>query len=97
MQSLMELLKQNLRKGDTVTHISPTIVSLLLPTVNYQTGAMVMERIKRLFYRQYPNSNVAFSYRVGPLSSTMQEDGSAPHPAEAMRMTPAALSEAERE
>ncbi len=97
MQSLMELLKQNLRKGDTVTHISPTIVALLLPTVNYQTGAMVMERIKRLFYRQYPNSNVAFSYRVGPLSSTMQEDGSAPHPAEAMRMTPAALSEAERE
>lgn len=97
MQSLMELLKQNLRKGDTVTHISPTIVALLLPTVNYQTGAMVMERIKRLFYRQYPNSNVAFSYRVGPLSSTMQEDGSAPHPAEAMRMTPAALPEAERE
>ena len=97
MQSLMELLKQNLRKGDTVTHISPTIVALLLPTVNYQTGAMVMERIKRLFYRQYSNSNVAFSYRVGPLSSTMQEDGSAPHPAEAMRMTPAALSEAERE
>lgn len=97
MQSLMELLKQNLRKGDTVTHISPTIVALLLPTVNYQTGAMVMERIKRLFYRQYPNSNVAFNYRVGPLSSTMQEDGSAPQSAEALRMTPAALPEAERE
>lgn len=75
MQSLMELLKQNLRKGDTVTHISPTIVALLLPTVNYQTGAMVMERIKRLFYRKYPNSNMAFNYRVGPLSSAMPQPG----------------------
>lgn len=86
MQSLMELLKQNLRKGDTVTHISPTIVALLLPTVNYQTGAMVMERIKRLFYRKYPNSNVAFNYRVGPLSSTMQEGESAPRPVEELRL-----------
>ena len=28
-----------------------------------------LERIKRVFYRKYPNSNIVFNYRVGPLSS----------------------------
>lgn len=72
MMGLMEILKKNLRKGDTVTHFSPTILALLLATVNYTTGNMVMERIKRLFYRKYPNSNVTFSYRVGPISTDMK-------------------------
>lgn len=72
MSGLMEILKQNLRKGDTVTQFSPTILALLLPTVNYSTGNMVMERVKRLFYQKFPNSNVSFSYRVGPLSSDMK-------------------------
>ena len=74
MQGLLEILKNNLRKGDTITHFSPTIFALLLPTVNYTTGNLVMERVKRLFYRKYPNSNVVFNYRVGPLSSDMKMD-----------------------
>ena len=69
VNGLLEILRTNLRKGNTITHVSPTIIALLLPTVNYATGNLVMERIKRLFYRKYPNSTVAFNYRVGPLSS----------------------------
>lgn len=74
MSGLLEILKQNLRKGDTITHFSPTVFALLLPTVNYTTGNMVMDRMKRLFYEKYPNSNVSFNYRVGPLSSDMKHD-----------------------
>lgn len=69
MQGLLEILRTNLRKGDTITQFSPTIVALLLPMVNYSTGRMVMERMKSIFYKKYPNSNVAFNYRIGPLSS----------------------------
>ncbi len=69
MNGLLEILSQNLRKGDTITRFAPTMFALLLPTVNYNTGGMVLERIKRVFYRRYPNSNIAFNYRVGPLSS----------------------------
>lgn len=68
MQGLLEILRMNLRKGDTITRFGPTIAALLLPTVNYSTGRMVMERVKNLFYKKYPNSNVAFNYRIGPLS-----------------------------
>lgn len=72
MNGLLEILRVNLRKGDTITHFSPTIFALLLPTVNYTTGSMVMERVRKLFYKKYPNSNIPFNYRVGPLSSDMQ-------------------------
>ena len=75
MTGLLEILKRNLRKGDTITHFAPTIFALLLPTVNYTTGNMVMERVKRLFYRRYPNSNVVFNYRVGPLTSEKNAGG----------------------
>ncbi len=71
MRGLSEVLKKHLRKGDTYTHFSPSQYALLLPTVNIDTGRMVMERIKRYFYQRFPNSNVMFSYRIGPLSSNM--------------------------
>ena len=71
MRGLSTILKRHLRKGDTYTHFSPSQYALLLPTVNIETGKMVIERVKRYFYQRYPNSNVMFSYRIGPLSSNM--------------------------
>lgn len=73
MNGLLEILSQNLRKGDTITRFAPTIYALLLPTVNYSTGNMVLERIKRVFYRRYPNSNIVFNYRIGPLNSELNQ------------------------
>lgn len=70
MRGLGNVLKEHLRKGDTITHFSPSQYALLLPTVNMETGHMIMERVKRYFYQMYPNSNVMFSYRIGPLSSS---------------------------
>ena len=73
MSGVLDILRSNLRKGDTITHISPTLIAIMMPTVNYSTGNMVMERIKRLFYRKYASSNIAFNYRVGPLGSEEAE------------------------
>jgi len=28
-----------------------------------------MERIKKIFYQEYPNSNVLFNYRIAPLTA----------------------------
>lgn len=69
MQGLIVILKENLRKGDAITHFSPSQCALLLPTVNYETGNMVLERIKRMFYQRYPNSSIIFNFRVGPLGT----------------------------
>ncbi len=67
MNGLIEILRDNLRKGDIITHFSPSVVALLLPTVNYKTGSMVLERIRRLFYQRYPNSDIPFHSRLGML------------------------------
>jgi len=74
MNGLRDILAQNLRKGDIITRFAPAMFALLLPTVNYATGHMVLERVKRIFYRQYPNSNVVFDYRVGPLEGDEEDD-----------------------
>lgn len=69
MQTLQRTLKENLRKGDTITHFSPAQYALLLPLVNHDTGKMVMERVKRAFYKACPNSSIMFNYRIGPITS----------------------------
>ena len=68
MKRLMRVLKTNLRKGDIITQFSPSQYALLLPTVNYDTGKMVMERVRRAFYKEQANSNIMLTYRLGPLT-----------------------------
>lgn len=67
MKRLLEVLRNNLRKGDTVSQFSPTQYALLLPSVNYDTGKLVMERIRRAFYKEQANSNIMLTYRFGPI------------------------------
>jgi len=67
MAGLLEILRNNLRKGDIVTRFSDDIVAMLLPTVNYKTGGVVIERIERLFYGEYQASNVVLHARISPL------------------------------
>ncbi len=74
ISGLIEILRENLRKGDIITHFAPTIVALLLPTVNYETGTMVLERIRQLFYKQYPNSDIPFHHRLGMLGDHVVEE-----------------------
>ncbi|MBQ6382787.1 MAG: winged helix-turn-helix domain-containing protein [Clostridia bacterium] len=80
MSALEEIMRKNLRKGDTITRFAPNIFALLLPTVNYSTGGLVLERIKASFYRYYPNSSIAFNYRVGPLSASRLNEPEPPSP-----------------
>ena len=74
MSGLIEILRANLRKGDIITHFSPTVVAILLPTVNYDTGTMVMERVRELFYKRFPNSSVPFHHRLGMLGADTKND-----------------------
>ena len=67
MAGLQEILRNNLRRGDIVTRFSDNIYAMLLPTVNYETGSMVIERIEHIFYQEYPAKNITFHARISPL------------------------------
>ena len=70
MAGLQEILRNNLRKGDIVTRFSDSIYAMLLPTVNYETGAMVIDRIQSLFMKEFPKGNIAFHARISPLGGS---------------------------
>ena len=44
--------------------------AMLLPTVNYETGNMVMERLEQMFYREYPARNITFHARISPMGGS---------------------------
>ena len=70
MDSLGDVLRAHLRKGDTITRFAPTQYALLLPTVNMDTGRMVMQRIRSVFKDEHPDALVEFTYRLGPLQDS---------------------------
>lgn len=67
IQDLLDILRNNLRKGDAITRYLPAECALLLPTVNRESGTIALERIKRIFYQKYPSSNIVFNYLIGSL------------------------------
>ncbi len=67
MAALEEILRRNLRRGDIVTQCDDYVMALMLPTVNYQSGTMVMERIEHIFHTAYPREKVPFHSRITPM------------------------------
>ncbi len=68
MRRLLELTVHSLRRGDTVSRFSAAQLVLLLPNVTYETGTLVMERLKKSFYSEYVKSSVILSYKLRPLN-----------------------------
>ena len=65
----MEILKSNMRKGDIITRFSDTVYAMLLPTVTYSTGNMVMERLETLYCQEIPANALPFNARIVPLGT----------------------------
>ena len=74
MAGLLEILRKNLRRGDIVTRCDEYVVALLLPTVNYQSGSLVMERIEHVFHEAYPREKVPFHSRITPMGGAELEE-----------------------
>jgi DNA-binding SARP family transcriptional activator len=68
MSRTLDVLRENLRQGDTISRYSPLQYVILLPSViNAKMGHMVVERLKMLFYSDSKNAKYIFSYSVTPL------------------------------
>ena len=58
MNYLLDAIKIGLRKGDVASRYSGAQYVLMLPSANYEDGEVVVNRILRLFAKQYPNSRM---------------------------------------
>jgi len=73
MKLLLEITRKNLRRGDTISRYSAMQYVVLLPAVTYETGKMVMERIKSTFYASQVKSSVSLTYKIRSLSVNKYE------------------------
>lgn len=69
MAALQEIIRKTLRRGDIVTRFSHNIFAMLLTTVSYSTGDLVMKRIEEMFYHEYHNNRIIVHHRISPLGT----------------------------
>lgn len=68
MDALHETIRRVLRKGDIFTRYSLNQYLIMLPTTTYETSNMVMERIKKAYRREFPNTPVLLRYSTTPIT-----------------------------
>jgi GGDEF domain-containing protein len=73
MKRLLGIAQTDLRCGDTISRYSVAQYVILLPAVTYETGRLVMDRIKTAFYEKYPKSSVVLTYKHRPLGSNQYD------------------------
>ena len=64
MDRLQEILRTSLRRGDVISRFSPSKIALLLPMDHKNSGSIVMERVKRTFYREFTTSDCVVNYKI---------------------------------
>lgn len=67
MAGLQTTVVDHLRRGDTVSMYSSTQLVLMLPQTTRENGCMVMDRLLKLYKRQYPMESVRVQYRLEPV------------------------------
>lgn len=69
MEYFLEALRENLRKGDTISRYGPSQFAILLPAINHKTGTIALERVKKAFYSQHSFPDFVISYKIKPIVS----------------------------
>lgn len=67
MDQLLDVLVNNLRRGDVVSKFSGAQYVIMLPAANYEDSNMVMDRVVRAFYQQHRRSFLKLTVRVREL------------------------------
>lgn len=67
MAKLKDCIRLSLRRGDVYARYSVSQYIIMLPTLTYENGEMVMKRIVSRFRHENPRSTVSLSYKLQPL------------------------------
>lgn len=64
MPALQSCVVDNLRRGDAVSLYSSTQLVTMLGQTTYENGCKVLDRVIRLYQREYPMETVKVQYRL---------------------------------
>ena len=68
MTQLGQQVRQNLRRGDTISRCSSTQYIMMLPKANYEDSCMVCRRVINAYHKAYPHTAVRIKFMVQPLT-----------------------------
>ena len=68
MTQLGQQVRQNLRRGDTISRCSTTQYILMLPKANYEDSCMVCRRVINAYHKAFPHTAVRIKFMVQPLT-----------------------------
>ncbi|MBR5269070.1 MAG: hypothetical protein IKU21_01035, partial [Anaerotignum sp.] len=68
MDALHDTLHRTLRKGDIFTRYSLNQYLIMLPTTTFETSTMVMDRLKKAYRREFPNTPVMLRCSTTPIT-----------------------------
>lgn len=71
MEQLGEALRNNLRRGDTISRCSVSQYIIMLPKANYENSCMVCRRIIAAFNRAHPYISAKINFMVQPLNPSI--------------------------
>lgn len=71
MKKLLISMKSHLRKGDVISRYSSNQYVLLLPSVTYENGILVLNRILSIYYQHNRRNNVILHCRLQPLDASV--------------------------
>ncbi len=72
MGQLEQILRKNLRRGDTISRCSVSQYIVMLPRANYENSCMVCRRILAAFHLAHPRTVVKVNYMVQPLTPSIR-------------------------
>ena len=67
MEQLGNILRTNLRRGDTISQCSVSQYIVMLPKANYENSCMVCRRVLAAFNRAHPHVSARIQFMVQPL------------------------------
>jgi len=67
MNMLYDAIQETLRRSDVFTRYSVSQYLIMISTVSFETGEMVVDRILQKFYKDHPKSSVKIDLRIQPL------------------------------
>ena len=71
MSQLHSAIQYSLRRGDVFTRYSVSQYLIMLPTVSFENGEMVLKRIQKNFKKENPHSKAIITYKLQPLTPQM--------------------------
>ena len=68
LNGLVKIMLLNLRRGDVITRLDESTIAMFLPNADESAANIIIDRLKRSFYLQFPSTGRTLSCAISAIS-----------------------------